>query len=208
MSSVEIIKRKGSSVYLMEPNGNQYAEYFDSLTDAEKVRLESIHHPSRRLEFLASRFLRTAILGQKSIEYFANGAPYIENQGFISISHTTGLVGLAHSEQFSVGLDLECIREKAARLHQRFTHREEYAQFDPSSAVDMTILWSMKETLYKLGHRKGVHFATELLIDRINDSFKGSITHPDSVHSYPLFLHRVNNIVVTSNDGKPDIRYL
>ena len=61
MSSVQIIKQRGLSVYLMEISDNQLTAYFDDLTSSEKKRLEEIHHPAKKREFLASRSLRTEL---------------------------------------------------------------------------------------------------------------------------------------------------
>jgi 4'-phosphopantetheinyl transferase len=172
----------------METDENKADTYFDSLTAPELVRFGTIHHPARRLEFAASRHLRTELFGKHTIHYSEIGAPFLEEQGFISLSHTHGLVGLAHSRAHKVGLDIESIREKAVALHTKFIHPSERECFDTSDAFDMSLLWSFKETLFKLAGRKAVHFSSDLVVRKEDGRFYGT------VHQYDL-----TSTIITTN---------
>lgn len=199
MSHVEIIKQKDLSVYLMETHSLKAPDLLDSLTESELERYASIGHGEKRKEFAASRHLRTLIFGKQQVMYTEIGAPFLSNEGFISVSHTIDLVGIACSDSFKVGLDLECVREKAARLSPRFVHVSEKNFFDTSSPFDMSLLWSLKETLYKLAGRKGVLFAEELLVERAKDRFSGSIVQPDGIWRYELMMHGFRDKLITCN---------
>ena len=190
----------------MEISENQLTAYFDDLTLSEKKRLEEIHHPAKKNEFLASRALRTELFGMKEIRYNEIGAPFIENEGFLSISHTDNLVGIACSPSFRVGLDLELIREKAAATSRRFIHDSERQYFDPNDARDMSLLWSFKETLYKLAGRKGIHFITDLIVERSGDKWYGVIRLDGTVRRYELSVFNFRHYLVTCNTS--DATYL
>lgn len=199
MSSVEIIKQRGLSVYLMEISENQLDAYSNGLTSLEKKRLAAIHHPAKQKEFLASRFLRTELFGLREIHYTEVGAPFIENEGYLSISHTENLVGISRSQEFRVGLDLELIREKAVATSRRFLHDSEKAFFDPTSAYDMSLLWSFKETLFKLAGRKGIHFSSNLIVEQADGAYRGSVVLEESARRYELSAINFQHYLVTCN---------
>lgn len=202
MSSVHIITQKGLSIYLMEVFDNKMNTYLEGLTPEEFVRLESIRHPEKRLEFAASRYLRTSIFGLKPIFYNEFGSPYLDQQGFISLSHTKGLVAMAHSEQFNIGVDVESVREKARQLQSRFVHPSEKEYFDINSAREMSLLWSFKETLYKLTDREGVLFAKELIVRKEDTIYKGVIHHHHLSCEYELFYQSFGQYLITCNASK------
>jgi len=89
-----------------EPNN-----YIEHLSDVEHSRYLTFKHIKRKREFIATRILRKRALGAQRIQYNSIGAPYIDGIGFISISHSSYLVGLAFNKDYMVGLDLETPRE-------------------------------------------------------------------------------------------------
>jgi phosphopantetheinyl transferase len=163
-------------VYLLYYENFLEEEHLHNLLPEEHIRLEKYHHPNRRREFIATRVLRTMVFGNEPILYSEIGAPYIEEEGFISISHAPQVVGLAFSRFFPVGLDLEPIREKVLRVAHKFLSDTEKQLFDMSDMKEMIKTWSGKEALYKLAGRKGIHFAKELAIQRMeNGDWRGEI---------------------------------
>jgi 4'-phosphopantetheinyl transferase superfamily len=186
----------------MEVDENKADTYLTDLTTEEITKFYSIGHTAKQLEFAASRSLRTSIFGCKQIYYNEFGSPYIEDQGFISLSHTHGLVALAHSKTFNVGLDVESIREKAKLLHPKFIHPSEKAHFDTEKTFDMSLLWSFKETLFKLADRKGVHFSADLIIRKEGDRFFGTIHQYDVLHEYELIYQSFKQYLITCNSSK------
>jgi hypothetical protein len=186
----------------MEVDENKADTYLTDLTTEEITKFYSIGHTAKQLEFAASRSLRTSIFGCKQIYYNEFGSPYIEDQGFISLSHTHGLVALAHSKTFNVGLDVESIREKAKLLRPKFIHPSEKAHFDTEKTFDMSLLWSFKETLFKLADRKGVHFSADLIIRKEGDRFFGTIHQYDVLHEYELIYQSFKQYLITCNSSK------
>lgn len=205
MRAIEIIKRTGLSVYLMETGFSGEIDAQLSLTENELVKLNSITHPHKKTEYLVSRHLRTEIFGKKQIMYTETGAPYIDHQGFISLSHTEGLVGIAYSPDFKVGLDLECVRQKAADISHRFVHEREKHLFNTSDSYDMSLLWSAKETLFKLAGRKGVIFAEQLWLEKSENGYRGCIEQPFGTERFDIAVSGFKGKLITCNTSAGEI---
>jgi len=198
----ESIRFKDVEVHLMYFKNFHPQDYLDQLTDGEKERFFSFKHINRQCEFVATRILRHQLLGFTHIHYDVHGAPYIEDEGYISISHAPGVVGIAISKHFKVGLDLEIIRDKAKVLSSRFISEIELKQFNNESSIEMTMLWSAKEVLYKLAGRKKIIFKKELLLQKINDSeLHGTIINPDSIINVDLAIFVRKDLIISFNSN-------
>ncbi|MBI3238799.1 MAG: 4-phosphopantetheinyl transferase family protein [Flavobacteriia bacterium] len=101
-----------------------------------------------------------------------------------------------------MGLDVESIREKAKLLHSKFIHPSERAYFDTENTSDMSLLWSFKETLFKLADRKGVHFSNDLIIRKEGERFFGTIHQYDVLHEYELIYQSFKQYLITCNSSK------
>jgi 4'-phosphopantetheinyl transferase EntD len=146
--------------------------------------------------------LRHQLFGFSHIHYNEHGAPFIENEGFISISHAPGIVGLAISRDFQIGLDIEPLRPKALLLKDKFLSDDERTHFDIHSELEMTKVWSAKEALYKLAGRKQIIFKTDLLLKKQSSSiWEGRIINPDAHLKVELNIFVQDGCVITVNDS-------
>ena len=169
-----------STMHFLEYGIFDPQDFMDQLTDLEKESYFKFKHPKRQREFLATRILRHSIFGFKHIHYNATGAPYIYGEGFISVSHSNNMIGIAVNKEFQVGFDLESKSDKAKRLHTKFLNQQERIIFDTDDEVEMTKCWSAKETLYKLAGRNFIDFKNELILNRTDsDEFVGTIINPN-----------------------------
>jgi 4'-phosphopantetheinyl transferase len=195
------IKEYGDvQVHLLYYSDFDELEHLHNLLPKEKLRLESFRHPSRRREYIATRILRTMIFGNEPILYNEVGAPTIEEEGFISISHANNVVGLAYSRWFQIGMDLEPIREKAKLVCHKFLSVEERHALDQSSALEMTKVWSGKEALYKLANRKQLIFAQELLLEKSTEiAWDGKIIAPNMIKKVVLSIEQQDDFVISVN---------
>ncbi len=176
--------------------------YLDRLSAIEIERFFQFKHVKRKQEFVATRLLKHSIFGFSHIHYNAVGAPFIEDAGFISISHGSNLVGISINQRYATGLDLELIRDKAQRIHAKFLNPTEQNQFDVASQWEMTACWSAKETLYKLAGRKEIDFKKELLLSKNKSAaWKGEIVNPTARLSTELTIFEKYNHVVTFNSS-------
>ena len=189
-----------TGIYLMcypeyDPN-----DYLDHLTELEQERFFQFTHIRRRREFMATRILRQRIFGFQHIHYDSVGAPYIEGEGYISISHSPGLVGIALNPLYRVGLDLELPREKIVAIAPKFINEEESRFFDVNDSLEMTRVWSAKEALYKLAGRKKIIFKEELLLSKDADgNWLGRILNPEEEILVQLEFLEHQNTVITIN---------
>jgi phosphopantetheinyl transferase len=177
-------------------------EHYHNLMEEEFEKLKSLNHPARRREFVATRVLRSMVFGNEHILYNDIGAPYIEGEGFISISHAPHVVGLAFCKRFQIGLDLEPIREKAMIVKDKFLSQSEALSLKTDSILEMTKVWSGKEALYKLAGRKGIIFAESLhLVKRKEEVWEGRIEFSNDLKFVPMHIVKVNDFILSVNSN-------
>ena len=137
------------------------------LFDDEKEKLSHLKNEKRRLEFYAVRFIRNQKNIPFSIAYSPIGAPYLVGSPMhVGISHSNDLVGLALAP-FKIGLDIELISDRILTIKNRFTTSQEVALFSYTEAVNLTIIWTIKEVLYKLAGRLEINLKSELMINSV-----------------------------------------
>ena len=105
----------------------------------------------------------------------ATGRPYLLGSALgptVSLSHAgTWVAALLAPPGTAAGLDVEAVRPKAARVAAKFLNEPELAAAaqalgqGAAPAPLYSLLWSAKETLFKLGGRAGIIFRENLLLD-------------------------------------------
>lgn len=94
------------------------------------------------------------------------GKPYLNTaSNHISISHTQNILSLIHHPEIEVSVDIELYDRELTSISTRFTDTEEtdiMGRCDISNPL--IVIWSIKECLFKILGRKGVHFLTDLRI--------------------------------------------
>ena len=197
----EFLQINQVGIHLLYFNEFDPIEYLDQLTSEEKERFFSFKHINRKREFAATRILRHRLFGFEHIHYDEHGAPYIENEGYISISHAPNVVGIALCKDFKIGIDLELIGEKSLLVKHKFLSISETQQLDLHSMIEMTKVWSGKEVLYKLAGRKEIHFKTDLLLSKKNDSnWLGTIYNENHMLKVEMCIFEHNGIIVSLNN--------
>jgi 4'-phosphopantetheinyl transferase len=129
--------------------------------------LSTISHEGRKKEWLAVRVLLKQLCGEeKKIAYNGNGSPYLEDNTFnISISHTKGYVAVLLHPVNNPGLDIERVNERILYLKHKFLRDEEQQQICGNNEQTLaTLLWSAKESLFKVLNAEGVDFREHLFI--------------------------------------------
>jgi 4'-phosphopantetheinyl transferase EntD len=194
------ISSGSTQIHLMDYGNFEPNDYTEHLSDVEYARCLTFKHIRRRREFIATRILRKRILGSQHIQYNSIGAPYIKGVGFISISHSSHLVGLAFNENYMVGLDLETPRENILDISPKFLAPIEKYYFDNTNKLEMTSVWSAKEAMYKLAGRKKIIFKEELLLSKDElGNWRGKIINPDHILSVQLDIFDHQGTVVSIN---------
>lgn len=100
-----------------------------------------------------------------------NGAPH-----YVSITHSHDYAAIIFSKTMEVGIDLELVDRRINRVAHKFMNEIEtsYAG-DENQITEKTIIWSAKETLYKIYGEKAVDFKMNLFIDFFELKEKGSM---------------------------------
>ena len=138
-----------------------------------------ITHPTKQMEWLATRILMKCILDFTNLDYHGIlkdefGKPWLkDSEYYISVSHCFPMVVVILDTEHPVGIDLERSRKQIDKIAPRFLSSDEMA-FSTSTDHHL-IMWAVKETLYKLHGRKSLVFREQLFIESFPAEREGSI---------------------------------
>ncbi len=130
-------------------------ELLSELIGSEELlpQLQDFKSHKREMEFLSVRLLLQKIFSERvAVEYDMEGKPFLSGKEYnISITHTGDYVGvILHSSRY-VGIDIERFRDKILRVKDRFLTDFEQAFVETKMQLQqMTIMWCVKEALYKM----------------------------------------------------------
>jgi len=199
----ESIQLKAISIHLLMFEAFNPLNYLDHLSAIETERFYTIKSPLKQQEFVATRILRDRIFGHYHIHYNEHGAPYIKDKQFLSISHSRNTVGIAVCADFQIGFDLEFISGKAKKVNSKFINSKELDAFDLQSEFETTMLWSAKETLYKVANRTGIDFKTELIIEPAKENLLiGKIIQTNGHDLVEIYTFVHQDYIITVNHSK------
>ncbi len=140
-----------------------------------EAELASYKADSRKMEYLAVRMLLKEIATDNMrILHYKSGKPYIEGNSLkISISHTKGYVAVCLHPHNEVGIDIEYISPRVKKISSRFVREDEMSFIKDYSCIDgdgcryvynLLLLWSAKETIYKIIDQPEVDFTNHMRI--------------------------------------------
>ena len=132
------------------------------------VKLDQIKSKKRKLEILAVRALLKEMCGNVKLSYNKFGAPVLDNNNKISISHSKQLVAIIVSELKSA-IDTEIISKRILKIKEKFISKYDNIN---DSQEDLTIAWSTKECVFKWRQKGNINFKDDILIKSINHSTK------------------------------------
>ena len=135
-----------------------------------------VAHTQKQLQHLAAGYLLPVLYPDfpyQSIETHTFQKPHIPgNPYFFSLSHCIGYAAAIVSSSHSVGIDIESISSRVQRIRHKFLSREEnlwVSEFTPGEQDSvLTLLWSVKETVYKWLGQPGLIFNEHILIHPVN----------------------------------------
>lgn len=158
--TIALWKPEESETELILSLGSRYAAYADELKKIQSAR--------RRIEFLTVRLLVQFCCGNdKLYSHDDHGAPILTDRSYcISVSHTEGCIALARHPDKPVGLDVERISSRILRVGQRFLSPAEQEAISPARELrDSLLVWSAKESLFKMIGCTEVDFKKHLHVD-------------------------------------------
>ena len=139
----------------------------DSCDDAV---LEGLRAPSRKLEYLAVRVLLKELLGREyRIDHYPSGKPFLPDSPlYITISHTKGYVAVGLHPSKEVGIDIEYVAERVRKVTSRFVRPDELPGLQQQAPTvqlyELLLVWSAKESLFKVLNQQDVDFQEHLRI--------------------------------------------
>jgi len=116
--------------------------------------------------FLSVRHLLRAFgYTDQDLFYDSNGKPHLKDGKYISITHSFTFSGIIISET-EVGIDIEKQRDKIGIIAKKFVDYEcFYLNEENSDYVrKLTVIWGIKESLYKLFATPGMLFREHFLV--------------------------------------------
>ena len=177
MALAEVIKTECADIAIWHKTETT-AELKEILNEEDIINnIEAQYSNSKRqTEQLISHILIKHLLGEaKEIKHHQNGAPHIDGDRFISISHSRKSIAVAISSK-PIGIDLEEISRKQYSLHKKFTTPNEQLWIESSNNKQLisAIIWSAKEAIYKLANIEGLLFESEIEITPFNPTEKSN----------------------------------
>lgn len=145
-----------------------YEHLLQSITLREECmnRVLGMKSELHRRGFLSVRHLLAEFgYSDADLYYDENGKPHLKDGKFISITHSFTFSGVIVSDH-EVGIDIEKQREKIALIARKFVDYEA-AYLVPSEddyIKKLTVIWCIKESLYKLFATPGMLFREHFLV--------------------------------------------
>ncbi len=149
--------------------------FFLSKVEAQR----DVSHPHKRLQHLAGRVLLKHLFPDfptDLIRIADTRKPFLENEAFhFSISHCDDYAAAIVSSSKRVGIDIEVPSGKVMRISHKFLHEQEKQMLDEQNVLNATILWSIKEAMFKWWGRGGIDFSEMLRINAAPLNSEGTL---------------------------------
>jgi len=132
-----------------------------------KSRKASIH----KLQFLSIRAILLEFGYSDQDLSYINNSPILNNGKKISISHSN-LFSCVIISDFKVGIDVQEFNNKINTIAKKFIGYETLYVKDNDTQI-MSIIWNIKESIYKIAEIIGLDYKNHLLVIpfNINDDF-------------------------------------
>ena len=181
----------------MDMTDFEHTKFFNLLNSEEKTHINAIKSEQKKKEYTAIRWMKTNLFGSMPIRYATDGSPTLDNTSFISISHTTKYACLGVSKSHKIGIDIEAVTPRAVKVQHKYCNDLEARLFDTSNDFDMTLLWSLKEALYKFSDRQQLLFSTDILIQQKTPEIIAHVKFEQSMVTVKLGFEQLDNHVLT-----------
>ena len=137
-----------------------------NLRPENMIRVSGMKSELHQRGFLSVRHLLAEFgYTDQDLFYDDNGKPHLKDGKHISITHSFNFSGIVVSDTV-VGIDIEKQRNKIGRIAHKFMDYE--AQYLNDQNEDyvrkLTVIWCIKESLYKLFATPGLSFLQHTLV--------------------------------------------
>jgi phosphopantetheinyl transferase len=159
-STLAIWKIEESTTELLNGLANNYFEE----SHQQRIQQANARH------YLASRRILTSLFPEQKIHLWKNefNKPFLkiaEKPYFVSITHSFDFAAIIISQSTEVSVDMEKIDPRIGRVKHKFLNNIEFSFAGNEKDIHaQTLIWSAKETLYKLYGFKELDFKANLNI--------------------------------------------
>lgn len=123
----------------------------------------------RKKQWIAVRIICKSKFPKIPISYEENGRPHLD-QYKLSISHSNEYVAVSINNTVDTGIDLQIIDEKILKVYHKFV-REDEDNWVNKDLTNATIVWSIKEAMYKLYGDCSPYFKRDYRVSIEGDSY-------------------------------------
>lgn len=160
-----------------------------------------IQNEERKIQHLAVRLLFSLMMPEanmKDLVMADNGKPYLKGVPFhFSFSHCKGYAACAVSDHFPIGIDIEIIHPRIAKVAHKFLNDAEKNMLSNLSEEDalkqLAFFWAAKEAMYKKHEQLGIDFARDFNILALTNLDRGlvnaQINHKGIISAVQLDYH-------------------
>lgn len=161
-------------------------------------------HQRRISEWYAVRLLLHEMLPEKRFEirYDAYGKPFLaEPEGFVSISHSHGFVGVMYHKTNNCGFDMEMMDNRIEKISSKFLREDEVSFIgnDDHKVHQTFVVWSAKEVMYKIYGKKSLDFKANLRILPFNlqrqGCVQGQLMMENKTTEFEIFYNIAGNLL-------------
>ena len=136
------------------------------LKDVSLARLESMKDARHQAGFLSIRhLLKIAGYDDFDLFYDEKGKPHLKDGKEISITHSFEFSAIIISDN-KIGIDVELRRDKVQLIAKKFVNIEfDYIKKEDDLYTNLlTVIWGVKESIYKLYNQKGLFFIENITV--------------------------------------------
>jgi len=169
------------------------------LKDVSLARLEKMKSESHQKGFLAVRMLLQHV-GHSDLDlyYDAFGKPHLKSEKHISISHSHEFSAIVISDK-KIGIDLEKLKDKTLKIAPRYmdiSHLEELSEEE--KIVKATIVWGIKETIFKIKNESGISFPEHIFESPFNledKKAKAQLKFNNKIEDYTIVFDYIEDYI-------------
>ncbi len=161
----------------------------------------NIQNEERKIQHLAVRLLFSLMMPEANLKDLVmadNGKPYLKGVPFhFSFSHCKGYAACAVSDHFPIGIDIEIIHPRIAKVAHKFLNDVEKAMLvnlnEEDALKQLAFFWAAKEAMYKKHEQLGIDFSRDFNILGLTNLDRGlvsaEINHKGIISSVQLDYH-------------------
>ncbi|MEY4334699.1 MAG: hypothetical protein RLZZ196_3449 [Bacteroidota bacterium] len=143
----------------------------------------NIQNEERKIQHLAVRLLFSLMMPEANMNDLVmadNGKPYLKGVPFhFSFSHCKGYAACAVSDHFPIGIDIEIIHPRIAKVAHKFLNDAEKAMLvnlnEEDALKQLAFFWAAKEAMYKKHEQLGIDFARDFNILNLTNLDRGMV---------------------------------